>query len=93
MATAVLRLRITGSPGAYTVSAEVGDEQESDTLGALPDKLRETLQPLQEAILLTTESLRNRALRPQIDQKACHDRHEHEGRRPRFSCSPPSSGS
>ena len=62
MATAVLRLRITGSPGAYTVSAEVGDEQESDTLGALPDKLRETLQPLQEAILLTTESLRNRAL-------------------------------
>jgi hypothetical protein len=61
MASSVLRLRITGSPAAYTVSAEFGDKRESDTLAPLPDKLRENLQQLQEAMLLTTESLSNRA--------------------------------
>ena len=61
MASAVLKLRITGSPGAYTVSAEVGDKRESDPLAPLPDNLRENLQPLQDAILRTTNSLRNRA--------------------------------
>jgi hypothetical protein len=61
MASAVLRLHITGSRGAYQVSADIGDKRESDTLGPLPDKLRENLQRLQEAILFTTESIANRA--------------------------------
>jgi len=60
MGAAVLRLCITGSSGTYTVSAEVGNNRDSDTLGPLPDKLRENLERLQEAMLLTSESLRNR---------------------------------
>src|ERR1700730_4118184 len=61
MASAVLRLHIAGSAGTYKVSAEIGDKRESDTLGSLPDKLRKNLQRLQEAMLLTSESIANRA--------------------------------
>jgi CHAT domain len=60
MASAVLRLCITGSPGAYTVLAEVDNNRDSDTLGPLPDKLKENLERLQEAMLLTSESLSKR---------------------------------
>jgi hypothetical protein len=44
--SAVLTLRITGSAGAYNVSAEVGGRNDSDTLGQLPAKLRENLESL-----------------------------------------------
>ena len=60
MGSTVLRLRITGAPGAYKVSADVGGNEASDDLGQFPEKLRENLQPLQEAILRTSESLRTR---------------------------------
>jgi CHAT domain len=61
MDSAVLKLCISGSPGAYRVSAEVNGSQASDDLGALPGDLKESLAPLQEAILRTTESLRDQA--------------------------------
>ncbi len=61
MASAVLRLHITGSASTYKVSAEIGQQRESDRLGSLPDKLRENLQRLQEEMLLTTELIAHRA--------------------------------
>jgi hypothetical protein len=64
MASPVLRLHIAGSRGAYTVSAEAGESKTSDTLGDLPDKPQNP-QLLQEAILRTTGSLRDRAPIPE----------------------------
>jgi hypothetical protein len=60
MSSSVLKLRITGAPGAYKVSAQFGDRVEEGDLGTLPENFRERLQPLQTSILRTTEALRNR---------------------------------
>src|ERR1700730_7203211 len=60
MDSAILKLRITGAAGVYRVLAEVAGKQGSDNLAALPPTLRESLAPLQEAMLRTTDSLRDR---------------------------------
>jgi hypothetical protein len=60
MSSPVLKLRITGAPPAYKVSAQFGDRVEEGDLGTLPENFRERLQPLQISILRTTEALRNR---------------------------------
>jgi hypothetical protein len=64
MARTVLKLRVTGTGGTYRVAAETDSEQASDDLGPLPDKFTESLASLQDAILRTTESLRDRARTP-----------------------------
>jgi hypothetical protein len=53
MATAVLKLRITGASGAYRVLAEFEGAEASEDLGKLPDTLKDDLPRLQEAMLLT----------------------------------------
>jgi hypothetical protein len=60
MSSPVLKLRITGGPGAYKVLAQLGGEVTDADLGMLPDDLREKLEPLQRSILTTTEGLRSR---------------------------------
>jgi hypothetical protein len=62
MDSVVLKLRITGTPGAYKVSAQVEGKQGADgELGALPESLAEQLGPLQESILDTTQCLPDRS--------------------------------
>ena len=76
MVPAVLKLTIGGSAGSYRVSAEVGDKRGSDDLAPLPENLRGNLESLQEAILRTTESLRDRSRsrgRP-IESSVCSSR-------------------
>jgi hypothetical protein len=53
----VLKLRITGSPETYKVSAQVDGDPATDDLGPLPEKLAEHLATMQESILRTTGSL------------------------------------
>jgi hypothetical protein len=62
MGSVDLKLRISGTPGAYKVTAQLDDEVVDADLGALPDNLRAQLEPLQKSILLTTEGLRTRSL-------------------------------
>jgi hypothetical protein len=59
-----LKLRITGTPGAYKVMAQLDNVSAESDLGELPDNLRQQLEPLQKSILLTTEGLRTRSLGP-----------------------------
>jgi hypothetical protein len=60
MASTVLRLRITGTTGAYKVGAEVGGRQTTDDFANLPTDFAKSLQLLQEAILRTTQSVGDR---------------------------------
>jgi CHAT domain len=70
MTSGVLKLRIGGTAGHYRVSGEIDGTSRDDDLGDLPEKpekMRESLSALQEAILRTTASVRDRAqvnLRP-----------------------------
>jgi len=54
MGSVDLKLRISGTPGAYKVTAQLDDVSVDSDLGALPDNLRQQLEPLQKSILLTT---------------------------------------
>lgn len=60
MASTVLKLRITGTAGAYKVSAEVAGRQATDDFADLPNDFTKNLQLLQDAILRTTQSLGER---------------------------------
>src|SRR5437016_6047777 len=64
MGSVDLKLRITGTPGAYKVTAQLDEENADCDLGALPDNLRQQLEPLQKSILLTSEGLRALSLGP-----------------------------
>jgi hypothetical protein len=46
MSPVVLKLRITGTAGAYRVFAQLGDEAAEGDLGLLPDNFREQLDPV-----------------------------------------------
>jgi len=63
MKSPVLKLRITGSLGAYKVSAQIADDVAEADFGRLPENLREQLEPLQRSILNTTQSLEDRLRR------------------------------
>jgi hypothetical protein len=64
MDSLVLKVRVTGVPGAYKVSAQIEGMEGADgadgDLGTLPEDLVEQLGPLQETILNTTLSLPDR---------------------------------
>ena len=60
MGSPILKLRVTGTPGAYKVFAQHGTDTGDAELGALPENFREKLEPLQKSILRTTETLRGR---------------------------------
>ena len=64
MGSVDLKLRISGAPGAYKVTAQLDNVSAESDLGELPDNLRQQLEPLQKSILLTTEGLRTRSLGP-----------------------------
>jgi hypothetical protein len=64
MGSVDLKLRITGTPRAYKVTAQLDNVSAESDLGELPDNLRQQLEPLQKSILLTTEGLRTRSLVP-----------------------------
>src|SRR5215468_6320669 len=64
MASVELKLQISGTPGAYKVTAQLEDAVENCDLGPLPDDLKAQLEPLQRSILLTTEGLRVRSSAP-----------------------------
>lgn len=64
MGSVELKVQVSGTPGAYKVTAQLDDAVENCDLGPLPDDLKAQLEPLQRSILLTTEGLRARSSRP-----------------------------
>ncbi|MEA2941953.1 MAG: hypothetical protein QOD09_2482 [Bradyrhizobium sp.] len=64
MTFTVLKLRISGTVGAYKVLAQLGDKTAEEKLGDLPENFRDKLAPLQQSILRTTNSLRSRLSSP-----------------------------